>query len=246
MGIKLLAIVPPGCVTTASNKGRRGGDGREMWVLGGGWVAGNKWEWIWTGCREENNGQQRTGGERGRCREGTRSGVLPSQTKNVTLSSFFSSLPLFFWFSLSISLSLCPCCSALIYRQHFPSPFYQCHKSNLPPLQWITVFQQTQQRNASVPPPQHSNSPSITDSDIASSQRHSDTSPLDNSVIILQTWLALGQGRSIHYKRKIHKKIETWGRKRAHSREFKRGQGKWRGGIWNLLWSCLFHSLRNY
>lgn len=38
MGIKLLAIVPPGCVTNTSNKGRRGGDGREMWVwVGAGW-----------------------------------------------------------------------------------------------------------------------------------------------------------------------------------------------------------------
>lgn len=46
-----------------------------------------------------------------------------------------------------------PGCSALIYRQHFPCSFYQCHKSNVLPLRrWITVFQQTQQSNALVPP----------------------------------------------------------------------------------------------
>lgn len=56
-------------------------------------------------------------------------------------------LSLFFF-----QLSLCPCCSTLIHRQHFPSPFYQCHKSNLPLLQWITVFQQTQQSSARVLP----------------------------------------------------------------------------------------------
>lgn len=144
----------------------------------------------WQGTRGSGSEQaagRKTTDNRGQVDRGrTCSGVLPSQAKNVTLSSFFPSLPLFFLvFSLPSLYPSVPHCSVLIYRQRFPSSFYQCHKSNLPPLQWITVFQQTQQSNALVPPP--SNSPSITESDIAYSQRHSDTSPLDNSVIILHT-----------------------------------------------------------
>lgn len=64
MGIKSPAIVPPGCVTTALNKGRRGGDGREMWVwVGAGWqgtsgsafeqAAGRTTEDRWRGGEAE-------------------------------------------------------------------------------------------------------------------------------------------------------------------------------------------------
>lgn len=53
MGTKSPAIVPPGCVTTVPNKGRRW----ERHVgLGGGWAAGNKWEWIRTGTGQVERG----------------------------------------------------------------------------------------------------------------------------------------------------------------------------------------------
>lgn len=70
MGIQSLAIVSPGCVTGASNKGRKREMGA-MWVwVGAGWHGINE-------SKEGNNRQQRTGEEEGD-REGIRSLVLPS------------------------------------------------------------------------------------------------------------------------------------------------------------------------
>lgn len=148
---------------------------------GFGWGLGGR-EQVGADLNRLQGGKQRTTEDR--WREAGRVHVLVCCVFRRRMSPCPSSSSLFLFFWCSPSISHCSLV-AVIYRQHFRSSFQQCHKSNLPPLQWITVFQQTQQSNASVPP--HSNSPSITDSDIAYSQRHSDTSPLDNSVIILHT-----------------------------------------------------------
>lgn len=106
----------------------------------------------------------------GRGREGTCGSVLPSLSFPLSLFCCF----------FPISLTVCTRCSELIQRQHFLSPLYQCHKSNLPPLLWISVSEQTQQSNAPVPPPpQHSNNSSLADANVAYSQiRHMSTGQL--------------------------------------------------------------------
>lgn len=66
MGIKSPAIVPPGCVTTRLNKGRRGGDGSEMWVwVGAGWqgTSGSRFEQAAGRKTTDNRGQVERGGE---------------------------------------------------------------------------------------------------------------------------------------------------------------------------------------
>lgn len=109
-----------------------------------GWGLGDR-EQVGAYLNRLQREKQRTTEDRwrgGRGRVGTCCSVLPSQTKNVTVSSFFSSLPLLLFFP-PISLAVCTRCSELIQREHFLSPLHQWHKSNLPPLLWISVFEQT-------------------------------------------------------------------------------------------------------
>lgn len=151
MGIKSLAIVPPGCVTTDFNKGRRGGDGREMWVwVGAGWrgTSGSGSEQAEERKTTDNRGQVERVGEAER--EHVPLYCL-LRRKNVTLSLFFLSLPLFFPSFLPPSLYPVAVhwCTDGIF-----SPLSTMAMSLISPLlQWITVFQQTQQSSAPVPPP---------------------------------------------------------------------------------------------
>lgn len=157
--------------------------------FGWGW-GGVGWQGT-SGSRFEQAAGRKTADNRGQVKRGGVAERLYVQVccllrQRMSPCSLSFHLSIFFWFSLYISfLSLCSL--SFLYRQCIFFHFYQCHKSNLAPLQWITVFQQTQQSNAPVLPPQHSNSPSIIDLDIAYSQRHSDTSSLGSPVIILQT-----------------------------------------------------------
>lgn len=105
MGIKLLAIVPPGCVTTASNKGRRGGDGREMWVwVGAGWqgTSGSAFEQAAGRKTTDNRGQV------GRGADAERVHVLLCCLLRRRMSPCPLSFPLSLFFSGFLSPSLYP------------------------------------------------------------------------------------------------------------------------------------------
>lgn len=102
MGIKSLAIVPPGCVTSALNKGSKGGHGREVWVwLGVGWqgTSASGFEQAAERKTRNNRGQVERGGEAKR----VRSGALPPQTDSVTLFFLFVA-PSFSCFHLHLFL----------------------------------------------------------------------------------------------------------------------------------------------
>lgn len=130
--------------------------------------------------------------------------MLPSQTKNVTVSSFLSPLPLLLF---SSSLSVSTQCNELIHGHHFLSPQQRCRKSN------ILCCSGSQLLNRCDIAILRFLLHSIPIIHVSPTQMlptaRADPSLLDNTVIFLQTCLGLGQGWSLHYKRKIHKKIET-------------------------------------
>lgn len=184
--------------------------GEKMWLwVGAGWhgTSGSGFEQA---ARRKNNRQQRTdGGERRQRRD-----MLPFQTKNVTLSSFFPSLPLFFssypsvpvaahWYTDSIFpplstsaislISLC-CSGSLSFNRHNKAVLgFFLH--SIP-----TVH------------------PSLTQ-----------TLPTARDIQTHLLWTTLWSSYKPDWPTakggafitgKIHKKIETWERKRADSREF--------------------------